>query len=71
MTEEEKSGFIEVLVECPFCAAYVPDDFKCLKCGQEIFEPVEDELTKYVCSNCSIEVDFDQETCPNCETVFE
>ncbi len=70
MTEEEESGYIEILIECPFCAAYVPDDFECLKCGQEIFEPVQEENTKYVCSSCRIEVEIDQEECLNCGMVF-
>jgi len=71
MTEEEESGYIEILIECPFCAAYVPDDFECLKCGYEIFESVEEDSTKYVCSSCGIDVDLDQEKCSNCGTLFE
>lgn len=70
MTEEE-SGYIEILVECPFCAAYVPDDFECLKCGHEIFETSDQDTEKYVCSSCGIEVEFDLSECPNCEVLFE
>jgi len=71
MTEEEGTSYIEILVECPFCAAYVPDDFECLKCGHEIFESVEDDSVKYVCSSCGMEVEFDQLECPNCGSSFE
>ncbi|MFO7793300.1 MAG: hypothetical protein R6W73_10055 [Candidatus Saliniplasma sp.] len=71
MTEEEELGYIEMLVECPFCAAYVPDDFECLKCGYEIFESQDEESVKYVCSSCGIGVEFDFEECPNCGVHFE
>ena len=71
MTEEEDTDYIEVLVECPFCTAYVPDDFECLKCGHEIFESVEDDYVEYVCSSCGMEVEFNQTECPNCRTIFE
>ncbi|MGM0510277.1 MAG: double zinc ribbon domain-containing protein [Thermoplasmatota archaeon] len=68
--EEDDLGFIDVLIECPFCGGFVPDDFQCLKCGAEIFEG-EEESVIYVCSECREEVDEDAEKCPHCGTVFE
>lgn len=68
--EEELYGYIEVMVQCPFCKAYVPDDFECLKCGAEMFEPIEEESTRYLCSNCGEEVDERAEECPSCGTIL-
>lgn len=71
MSPEEEVGYVEVMVECPFCGAYVPDDFECIKCGAEILESTEDEPHKYVCSECGMEVDELSEECPNCGVNFE
>ncbi|MFW6141829.1 MAG: double zinc ribbon domain-containing protein [Candidatus Saliniplasma sp.] len=71
MSKKKESGYIDILIECPFCAAYVPDDFECLKCGHEIFESAEEDSVKYVCSSCGIEVEFEEDECPNCGVQLE
>jgi len=68
--EEDDTGYIDVLIECPFCGGFVPDEFQCIKCGTEIFEG-EEESIKYVCSNCREEVDEDDKKCPHCGTILE
>ncbi len=65
---KEKS-YIEILVECPFCGGFVPDDFECLLCSQELLED-EPLSVKYVCSNCRSEVDESVDECPECGAEF-
>ncbi len=68
---QEEVGFIEILVECPFCGGYVPDDFECLKCGSEILEQIGDEYTIFICSVCRSEVTDGAEYCPSCDALLE
>ncbi len=68
---QEELGYIEVLIECPFCGGYVPDDFECLKCGSEILKETEYEQMLFICSKCRDEVTDDAEECPNCRAILK
>ncbi|MFO8109591.1 MAG: hypothetical protein R6U17_03580 [Thermoplasmata archaeon] len=68
---QEELGYIEVLIECPFCGGYVPDDFECLKCNSEILEEVEYEQMLFICSKCREEVMEDTEQCPHCGAILK
>ncbi len=68
--DEEKTGYIELVTECPFCGGLIPDDFECIKCGAELLEEREDEKLMYVCSSCRKVVDDDVHSCPHCNTSF-
>ena len=69
--KKEVLGYIDVLIECPFCGGLVPDDFECLKCRSEMLhERTEDDLI-YACSVCRKPVDESMSACPNCKTPFE
>lgn len=68
--EEGDAAYIDILIECPFCGGFVPDDYECLKCGAEIFEE-EEAAFKYVCSECRKEVDERDEECPHCGVQLE
>lgn len=71
MTEEDKEeGFIEELIECPFCGGFVPNEFECSLCGYELVELEIDGRTKFTCSNCRAEVDEERDECPSCGTLF-
>ncbi|MFW6040338.1 MAG: double zinc ribbon domain-containing protein [Thermoplasmatota archaeon] len=65
----EDEGYIDILIECPFCSAYVPDDYECLRCGTPIFEP-EKRPIKYVCSRCGNEVKESEDKCLNCGSIL-
>ncbi|MFO7990890.1 MAG: hypothetical protein R6U61_01185 [Thermoplasmata archaeon] len=67
--EIETRSYIEILVECPFCGGFVPDDFECLLCGHELLDD-EPLSVKYVCSNCRSEVDENADVCPECAAEF-
>ncbi len=67
----ENVGYVEVLVECPFCGGFVPDDFECLKCGTEILEEMDYEQMKFICSQCREEVEDDTDICPSCDAILE
>ncbi|GEM_PF-1743347 len=68
--EDQKEGYIEELVECPFCGAFVPNEFECIMCGEEMLDVEMNGRTKTVCSNCRTEVSTEAEECLNCGTVF-
>ncbi|MEF8873740.1 MAG: hypothetical protein V5A88_03600 [Candidatus Thermoplasmatota archaeon] len=68
--EDRKEGYIEELIECPFCGGFVPNEFECVLCGEEILETEISGRTKTVCSNCRTEVSEEAEECPNCDTIF-
>jgi len=68
--EEAKEGYIEELIECPFCGGFVPDEFECILCGEEILESEMVLRTKTVCSKCRTEVNEDSQSCPECEVEF-
>jgi len=71
MTEkDEKRGYIEELIECPFCGGFVPDEFECILCGEEILETELDGRTKTACSRCGSEVQEGADKCSECGTVF-
>lgn len=71
MVEEDiKEGYIEELIECPFCGGFVPDEFKCILCGEEILDTDIVGRTKLACSRCGTEVKEDAESCPKCGAVF-
>ncbi|MFP4000325.1 MAG: hypothetical protein ACLFU5_00280 [Thermoplasmata archaeon] len=67
---DAKEGYIEELIECPFCGGFVPDEFECILCGEEILETELDVRTKTVCSRCGAEVEEDAIRCPDCEALF-
>ncbi len=69
--EDEETGYVEVLIECPFCKAYVPDDFECIKCGAEILNADETENFKLICSECRGEVEGEPDECPHCSVEIE
>ncbi len=64
-------GYVEVLVECPFCGGYVPDDFECLKCGSEIMEETDYEQMMFVCSICREDVGDGADECEYCGAELE
>lgn len=66
----EEEGYMDVLIECPFCGAYVPDDYECLMCRSELFEEIEDSSYKYICSRCGTEVNETLDKCSNCGLKF-
>lgn len=70
MLREEEKGFKEELIECPFCAGFVPDEYECILCGEEILEDEIEGRTKLVCSRCRTDVDEEHEECPNCGVKF-
>ncbi len=71
MTEkDEKEGYIEELIECPFCGGFVPDEFECILCGEEILQTELDVRTKTACSRCGSEVDEEADECFECGAVF-
>ncbi len=71
MVEEDiEEGYIEELIECPFCSGFVPDEFKCILCGEEILERDMVRRTKLACSRCGTEVKDGAERCPECGAVF-
>lgn len=71
MAEDDTiEGYIEELIECPFCGGFVPDEFECIKCGEEILNTDLDVRTKTVCSRCGSEVKEDADQCSNCGAVF-
>ncbi|MBS3781339.1 MAG: hypothetical protein KGY66_07460 [Candidatus Thermoplasmatota archaeon] len=71
MVEEDiKKGYVEELIECPFCSGFVPDEFECILCGEEILETEVPGKTKLVCSRCGSKVKKDSESCPECGAVF-
>ncbi len=63
-------GYIEELIECPFCGGFVPDEFECIKCGEEILDTELDLRTKPVCSKCGVSVEENSDKCPSCGAVF-
>lgn len=64
--KEEETGYLEILIRCPFCRAYVPDDFQCIECGAEILNADETEYYEMICSECQGEVEDEPEECPHC-----
>jgi len=68
--QDRKEGFIEELVECHFCAGFIPDEFKCILCGEDLLDTEMTTRTKTVCSNCRTDVNEDAEECLNCGTAF-
>lgn len=71
MSEEDKeTGYIDILIECRFCGAMVPDDFECIKCGTELLEEADEGKVYYACSVCRAKVDDDVLSCPGCNTSF-
>ncbi|MFP3872279.1 MAG: zinc-ribbon domain-containing protein [Candidatus Natronoplasma sp.] len=68
--EDQEEGYIEEMIECPFCGAFVPNEFDCIMCGEEILETEVNGRTKFVCSNCQTEVDEEAEMCPECGASF-
>ncbi len=68
--EDTKEGYIEELIECPFCGGFVPDEFECILCGEEILNPDMVGKTKSVCSRCGTEVKEEADSCPYCGAVF-
>ncbi len=67
---ESEEGYIEELIECPFCGGFVPDEFECIQCGEELLDTEMETRTKLVCSRCGHDVDADADRCPNCDAVF-
>ena len=68
--DEMEEAYIDVLMECPFCGAYVPDDYECLMCRAKIFEDYENQSYKYICSICGAEVEETDERCTECGVSF-
>ncbi len=68
--EEEETGFIETMIECPFCGGEIPDDFECILCGEELLDTEEDFEIKFVCSSCGKPVDENSAECPHCGIKF-
>jgi len=68
--EDADEGYIEELIECPFCGGFVPDEFECILCGEEILETDMVGRTRLVCSRCGTEVKEEIERCPECGTTF-
>ncbi len=68
---EQEEGYIEELIECPFCGGFVPDEFECVLCGEELLDTEMETRTKLVCSHCSAEVEANDGSCPDCGAVFE
>lgn len=68
--EEEETGFIETMIECPFCGGEIPDDFECIFCSEELLDTEEDFEIKFVCSSCGKTVDETAEECPHCGIRF-
>ncbi len=70
MNDEEVGGYMEILTECPFCGGLVPDDYVCIKCGQEILDERDEDKLVYACSICRYVLDDDVIECPNCKASF-
>ncbi len=68
--EDRKEGYIEELIECPFCGGFVPNEFKCILCEEELLDIEMDTRKKMVCSYCGEEVDESEEECPECGAIF-
>lgn len=68
--EDRKEGYIEELIECPFCGGFVPNEFKCILCEEELLDTEMDTRKKMVCSHCGEEVDESDDACPECGAVF-
>jgi len=68
--EDAEEGYIEELIECPFCGGFVPDEFECILCGEEILETDIVGRTRTVCSICGAEVKEEAESCPKCGALF-
>ncbi len=66
----EMKGYKEELIECPFCAGFVPDEFECILCGAEILDDEIEGRTKLVCSKCGSEVDEKKSSCSECGIRF-
>ncbi|MEF8834552.1 MAG: zinc-ribbon domain-containing protein [Candidatus Thermoplasmatota archaeon] len=68
--EDDNEGYIEELIECPFCGGFVPDEFECILCGEEILDTDKVGKTKLVCSRCGAEIEEETESCPDCGALF-
>jgi len=73
MAEEEKErpeGYIEELIECPFCGGFVPNEFRCILCEEELLDTEMDTRKKTVCSHCGEVVEKTDDECIGCEAIF-
>lgn len=68
--EERKEAYIEELIECPFCGGFVPNEFECILCEEELLDVDMERRKKMICSYCTEEVDETYEECPGCGSDF-
>lgn len=68
--EERREAYLEELIECPFCGGYVPNEFECILCEEELLESEMETRKKTVCSYCNEDVDETDDECPRCGAIF-